>query len=575
MRRRRNVARLLMGAVLAAFAVFLVYPVWLTVRGGFEADGGGLTFHHVGQVVADPVLRQGLLNAFAIATCTTALCLVIALPLAVLAVKFDFPAKTALTTLLLVPLILPPFVGAIGLHHLLGRYGTVNTLLVQLGLIDHGIDFIGRGGFWAIVVIEALHLYPIVYLNATAALANLDPALEEAAESLGASRWRRFTGIVLPLMRPGLFAGTTIVFIWSLTELGTPLMFNYEQVTPVQIFNGIKAMAVSRQPYALTVVMLVAAGGCYVLGRLVFGGRPAAMSGRAAIGAAPTPLRSWRGFLAAGSLSAVILVAILPHVGVVLTSVSEVGQWYRSVVPRDYTGAHYAAALSHPLAVGSIRNSLFYASAAVVIDLGLGLLIGYLVVRTDLRGRHLLDGLAMAPLAIPGLVMAFGYTAMTLRWPLGPGDPLEGVVDVIGAEPNPVPLLIIAYAVRRLPYVVRSTAAGLEQTSVDLEEAALNLGAGRLRAVGTILVPLIAANLIAGGLLAFSFAMLEVSDSLILAQREAHFPITKAIYVLFERLGDGQHIASAMGVWAMALLAVTLVGASMMLGKRMGALFRV
>jgi iron(III) transport system permease protein len=93
--------------------------------------------------------------------------------------------------------------------------------------------------------------------------------------------------------------------------------------------------------------------------------------------------------------------------------------------------------------------------------------------------------------------------------------------------------------------------------------------------VGTILVPLIAANLIAGGLLAFSFAMLEVSDSLILAQRAAHFPITKAIYVLFERLGDGQHIASAMGVWAMALLAVTLVGASMMLGRRMGALFRM
>jgi iron(III) transport system permease protein len=493
----------------------------------------------------------------------------------VLGVKFDFPAKTALTALLLVPLILPPFVGAIGLHHLLGRYGTVNTLLVQLGLIDHGIDFIGRGSFWAVVIIEALHLYPIVYLNATAALANLDPALEEAAESLGAGRWRRFAGIVLPLMRPGLFAGTTIVFIWSLTELGTPLMFNYEQVTPVQIFNGIKAMAVSRQPFALTVVMLVAAAGCYVLGRLVFGGRPAAMSGRAAIQSVPTPLRSWRGLLAAGALSAVIFVAILPHVGVVLTSVSEVGQWYRSLVPRDFTGAHYAAALSHPLAVGSIRNSLFYASAAVVIDLGLGLLIGYLVVRTDLRGRHLLDGLAMAPLAIPGLVMAFGYTAMTLRWPLGPGDPLEGVVDVIGAEPNPVPLLIIAYAVRRLPYVVRATAAGLEQTPVELEQAALNLGAGRLRAVGTILVPLIAANLIAGGLLAFSFAMLEVSDSLILAQREAHFPITKAIYVLFERLGDGQHIASAMGVWAMALLAVTLVGASMMLGRRMGALFRM
>jgi len=135
--------------------------------------------------------------------------------------------------------------------------------------------------------------------------------------------------------------------------------------------------------------------------------------------------------------------------------------------------------------------------------------------------------------------------------------------------------LVIAYAVRRLPYVVRSTVAGLEQTSGELEEAALNLGAGRLRAIRTIILPLIVANLLAGALLAFSFAMLEVSDSLILAQREGDYPITKAIYVLFERLGDGPYIASAMGVWAMALLAVTLVGASVLIGKKMGAIFRV
>ena len=103
----------------------------------------------------------------------------------------------------------------------------------------------------------------------------------------------------------------------------------------------------------------------------------------------------------------------------------------------------------------------------------------------------------------------------------------------------------------------------------------MNLGAGRMKTLRKITLPLIMANLIAGGLLAFSFAMLEVSDSLILAQREAHFPITKAIYVLFQRLGDGQYIASAMGVWGMALLTVTLVGASIMMGKKMGAIFRV
>ena len=146
---------------------------------------------------------------------------------------------------------------------------------------------------------------------------------------------------------------------------------------------------------------------------------------------------------------------------------------------------------------------------------------------------------------------------------------------MVGADPNPMLLLVIAYAVRRLPYVVRSTVAGLEQTSGELEEAALNLGAGRLRAIRTIILPLIVANLLAGALLAFSFAMLEVSDSLILAQREGDYPITKAIYVLFERLGDGPYIASAMGVWAMALLAVTLVGASVLIGKKMGAIFRV
>jgi iron(III) transport system permease protein len=171
--------------------------------------------------------------------------------------------------------------------------------------------------------------------------------------------------------------------------------------------------------------------------------------------------------------------------------------------------------------------------------------------------------------------MAFGYVAMTLRWPFAKGDPLEGVISVIGADPNPALLLVIAYAVRRLPYVVRAAVAGLEQTSGELEEAALNLGASRVRAVRTIIVPLIMANLIAGGLLAFSFAMLEVSDSLILAQRESDYPITKAIYTLFERLGDGQYIASAMGVWAMVLLAVTLIGASILMGKKMGAIFRV
>ncbi len=575
MRRARFGSYLLLALVLLGFALFLIYPIWLTVAVGFEGKDGGFTLHHVLTVLKDPSTRIGLINALGIAVFTTTAALLISIPLALVSVKCDFPGKAAFNAVILVPLILPPFVGAIGLHHLLGRHGAISEFLIWLGLTDRGVDFVGHGGFWAIVLIEALHLYPIIYLNAAAALANLDPALEEAASGLGASAWRRLRQIVMPLIRPGLFAGGTIVFIWSFTELGTPLMFDYQQVTPVQIFNGIKEMEGSTQPYALTAVLLIVAAGIYLIGKVFLGGRASTMYAKASIRSVPRKLGKGGSIAAIALFSGVTFAAILPHISVVLASLSVEGAWYDSIVPTQWTGHNYETALSHPLASGSIRNSLAYSSIAIGIDLIAGLAIGYLIVRVKVRGRGLVDALAMLPLAVPGLVMAFGYVAMTLRWPFGKDDPLEGFISVVGANPNPMLLLVIAYAVRRLPYIVRSTVAGLEQTSGELEEAALNLGASRTRAIRTVVIPLITANLIAGGLLAFSFAMLEVSDSLILAQRESDYPITKAIYVLFERLGDGPGIASAMGVWAMALLAVTLVGASALMGRKMGAIFRV
>src|SRR4029079_9966507 len=155
--------------------------------------------------------------------------------------------------------------------------------------------------------------------------------------------------------------------------------------------------------------------------------------------------------------------------------------------------------------------------------------------------------------AVPGLVLAFGYISMTQ----------EGrFFAFLNPARDPTILLVIAYAVRRLPYVVRSAVAGLQQTSVSLEEAAQNLGSPPLRTLRRITLPLIYANVLAGGLLAFSFAMLEVSDSLILAQKQQHFQITKAIYELFQLLGEGRHVASALGVWAMVFLGITILLAS-------------
>ncbi|HMN95508.1 MAG TPA: iron ABC transporter permease [Phycisphaerales bacterium] len=591
-------AQALLVAIVALLAVVLLYPIWLTLEGAFRTrDGEGWTLRHILTVFTDPLLREGLLNALMIATLTTALSLLLALPLAFVGARTSFRGQALLSSLVLLPLILPPFVGAIGMRQMLGRRGALNGLLESMGVIDAPIDFLGGGGLFGVVVVEALHLYPILYLNLVAALANLDPALEEAAENLGAGRWRRFRRIVLPLIRPGLFAGGTIVFIWSFTELGTPLMFEFHRVTPVQIFNGIKEIADSREPYALTAVMLLSAAALYALGRLAFGGRAYAMYAKASIQARPRRLAGLRAAGAMALFGGVTLLAALPHIFVVLVALAVPGTWYATVLPQAWTIEFLEAAVSHPVAADAIRNSLLYSSLAVAITVVIGLAVARLLVRTRVRGRGLLDALVMLPLAVPGLVIAFGYVAVTFRWPFGgtippwlawlrhllpdrvfaaiSDAPLAGWADVVGADPNPVGLLVVAYAVRRLPYVVRAAVAGLEQTSSELEEAAFMLGASRFTVLRRIVVPLIAANLIAGALLAFSFAMLEVSDSLILAQRQVHYPITKAIFVLNERLGDGQALASAMGVWGMALLATTLIAASVFMGRRLGAVFRL
>ncbi|MDI9404884.1 MAG: ABC transporter permease subunit, partial [Limnohabitans sp.] len=234
--------RIWLATLLLVVGVPLIYPIWLGVASAFVADDGSFTLFHVLNVFRDPVLREGLLNAFLIACCTTVIAVAIALPLAMLSARAIFPGKALLSTLILAPLVLPPFVGAIGMKQLLGREGAVNALLLDLHAISSPIDFLHAGGFFLIVLLEAVALFPILYLNLVAAIANLDPSMEEAATNLGAGRVKRFFRVTLPLIRPGLFAGGTIVFVWSFTELGTPLMLEFTKTTPVQIFNGIKEM---------------------------------------------------------------------------------------------------------------------------------------------------------------------------------------------------------------------------------------------------------------------------------------------------------------------------------------------
>lgn len=548
------------------FILFFLLPIWGTLQTAFLDARGGLTVDYVLEVFRNPLYREGLVNSAIIAACTTLGCLLVALPLAFAFVRYRFPGRALLNSLLLIPLILPPFVGALGVQAMLGQAGALNSLLMTLGLVrsEQPIDWLGEGQMAGVVVMNILHLYPIVYLNVTAALANLDPALEDAAANLGCTPWRRLWRVTLPLALPGLFAGSAIAFIWAFTELGVPLMFDYDRVTSVQIFAAIKDLSNNPFPYALVVVLLFFTTLFYTGSKLILRGDVAGGGGRATTGASLITLSTPSGLLCMTGFLMVIGLALLPHAGVVLLSLAT--DWYRTVLPARLTLAHYSGALGHELTLSAIANSLKYSTLATGLDVLLGVGVAWVVVRSTLRGRQLLDAMAMLPLAVPGIVMAFGYLALSRE-----GQPLDWLV--LGEDP--LLLLVVAYAMRRLPYVVRSCAAGLQQISPTLEEAAQNLGAPPWRALARITLPLVAPNLLAGALLAFSFAMLEVSDSMILAQQTRYFPITKAIYSLASALGDGPGLAAALGTWSMVFLTLTLLGAGAVLGKKMGSLFRV
>jgi len=540
------------------FIVFMLYPLgYVFSNAFFTSEGFSLVFMKL--LFSSPNNTIILANSVNLGLAVTLFTTLLSLPLALLLVRYNFPGKGLLNGLILIPLVLPPFVGAIGMRQLLARFGSINLLLLELGVINQPIDWLGGGSFWGVVILETLHLYPIMYLNLAAALANVDPSLEEAARNMGASSFKLFKTVTFPLMLPGYFAGAIIVFIWSFTDLGTPLVFEYREVVAVQIFNMVTDLHQNPMGYAFVVVVIALTLFFFYLSKRILGGGSYEMLGRGHVASAARPASVAITVIAYAVVLGISALALIPHLGVLLTSVTS--RWFLSVLPSEYTIQFYKNVFSHDLALLSIKNSLLLSSLSTIIDIVLGITIAYLLARKRVPGRSVLDALAMLPLALPGLVLAFGYVAAFSATPLD-------------ARVNPVPLLVIAYAVRRLPYMVRAAYAGFQQTSIALEEAAINLGASPMKTLYQITMPLIFANLIAGAVLSFSFAMLEVSDSLILASKESYYPITKAIYALLGRIADGPYIASAMGILGLLLLAGSLFIAGRFFGRRMGELFR-
>ncbi len=542
---------------------FLVLPVSVIVGKAFLTPDGSFTLDYFRLLWENTLQLSSIGNSLWIAVATMILTTILSLPLALINARCDYRGKTLLSGLLLVPIVMPPFVGALGIQKIFAQYGSLNLLLMEWGVIaeNEPIRWLSEGNhFWAVVILETLHLYPIMYLNIMAALSNIDPSMEEMASTLGVKKWRQLKDIVWPLARPGYFAGAIIVFIWAFTDLGVPLLIGYHDTIPVQIFNMVTDVNENPIGFALVFIVVLITVVIFVASKTFLSQNKYAMLTRGHVRNPVKPVRSF--FPVFGIylfIGAVVVLALFPHISVLFISFSK--DWFMTILPSSFSLDHYAAVFKQEITMTGIQNSLYLSALAVLVDVVLGLLIAYVIVRKLIPFTGALDSLVMIPLALPGIVLAFGYVVTYT------GTFLDPMI-------NPIPLLVIAYAIRRLPFMVRSAVAGLQQMSPSLEEASMTFGASRFHTLRKITIPLVMANLIAGSLLCFAYAMLDVSDSLILAMKDQFYPITKVIYALSLEPGTGMYVASALGMIAMLILSACIIGASLILGKKMGELFR-
>lgn len=536
--------------------VFLVAPAMLILAEAFF-PGGVFSLGLFRAMALNPVLREALANSILIALGATALATCLAVPFAALLGRYRLPFREALRAGVMIPLLLPPFAGAIAVRQLLGRYGSLNILLLRAGWIDAPVDWLG-GGMPGIILLEGLHLFPILYFSLVTHFAALNGDSEEAALCFGGKTWAYYRRILLPEISPGLLAGMALVFVWSFTDLGTPLLMEYRQVIPYQAFSLVTDLNRNPMGFALTTVMgLVGLGGYWVSQALSRG--QSRFQGKGIRPAAEKTPGRIAGVTASAMLGLLLFTAFLPVAAIMVMAFAR--GWFLSAAPESYTTEYFTQLFHHRITRGSIQTSLFLSSLAVLVDLALGWWLARMVLASRGFWARLWETLAMAPLALPGIILAFGYVAMFAGTRLDPAG-------------NPLFLLVMAYGMRRIPFAFRSILTGYRSLPAQIDEAAQTLGQGFWGRVWNIHLPLLTPYFLASGLLVFAFSMLEVSDSLILAMREFYYPITKAMYFLTTRAGDGNNLAAALACVGMVILAGAIWIANRLLGNRFGEMFK-
>jgi iron(III) transport system permease protein len=530
----------LAGALVLAFLLaFLVLPVARVFYTAFVESDGTPTLGHFAAFFSQGLMQEAFFNSLYVALMSALFAALIAVPLAYFTVRFDFRGALLIQTLGVLPLIMPPFVGAVALQLIFGRSGSVNLLLGEWT----GVTLPIMEGLNGVIFVEAIHYFPFILMNLTVALRNIDGAMEEAALNLGCRGWRLFSRVIFPLALPGFVAGASLVFVKVFDDLGTPLVLGQTNLLAPQAYLRITQVGLEDpMGYVISVIMIVFSIAAMALSARVLHGKDYATTQKGGGRLQRRALTPAGSIAAYAWIVAVLLVVLSPHLGVLLLSLAKV--WSFSPLPDAYTLDHYATVFQD--GSGMIRNTLLYCGLAAGIDVLLGVTIAYLMLRTRLPARQWLDWIATASLAVPGIVLAIGYLRLYKGVTL-PGSELLITGTWV--------MIMLAYAVRRLPYALRSCVAALQQLHPSLEEAAENLGATPLRSIRRVVVPLMAGGILAGFVTSFITAAVELSATLLLTSAESQAPMSYGIYLYMQSVA-GRGPGAALGVLAIVVVAV-------------------
>ncbi|MCP4644637.1 MAG: iron ABC transporter permease [bacterium] len=518
--------RILLTACLVTLAAVVAYP---TVRMLAQA-----VYVWDWSVLGSGGRWEAVRNTLVMSLATVATSGVLGTGMAFLLTRVAFPGRRLLAAMAYLPFVLPPLVGVISFYYLIGRDGFVPRFLAEtLGMKGAYLT-----GPVAILTVHTYSFYVFFYAMVSAALEGLDASPGEAARTLGASRFRVFTRVTIPMLRPALVGASLLTFMSSGASFSAPLIFGdgYPMLT-VAIYNARGAFN-NGEAYTLTVVLTVIA----LIGVVAFrSGRTRASGGSKG---APRPVASRTGRVLAVALTCVVVVALLaPHLTIVWLSFVAHAEWNEEVIPPVLTVANYVEIVQSPEALRPVLNSVWMSGLAAVVTLLVAAPAAYLIGRKR-RGGALVNGLVMIPWALPGTVVAMNLiAAFNDRW-----LPVYGTVWI----------LPLAYFVRNVPLLTRMSTAAVEPFDATLIEAGRSLGGSRWFCIRRIVAPLLAPAVGAGLALVFATSLGEFVASILLYTPD-NMPIAMQIYMA--RSGSGIGTAFAYSVFLMMLVGATFVTA--------------